>query len=136
MAGAEHTVAGLELCHATANRLDLACHVHAESHVLGLAQSGNQANEVRPAAQEVPVIGVDRSGADLDQNLVVPGNGRFDFPDLDDVRRTILGVDSSFHTRAASCVAPACSFQRCGLTPMMRSQSISDPSPGSPCHTR
>ncbi len=44
------------------------------------AQAGEEANEGRRAADEVPVVGVDGGCADLDEYLIVSGYGLFDAP--------------------------------------------------------
>src|SRR5271157_4410147 len=61
---------------------------------------------------EPPVRRGNRRRMDANQDFVVPGNWLFDVLDLDNVRRTVSGIDGRFHpcislTRAASTVLPA-----------------------------
>src|SRR5437764_1508585 len=96
-AGTEDVVTGLELGDLAAGGFDLAGYVGAEPLVFWFAKPGHQANEIRIATHEVPIIGIDGSRSDAKQDFIVLGNGYGDIGDLQDVRRSVASVDGGFH---------------------------------------
>ena len=70
-APAEDLVAGLRLRHVRADGLDGARHVDAAHAPLRPPETLADADEVRLAAQRVPVVRVDRCRADRDEDAVV-----------------------------------------------------------------
>src|SRR5712692_1805445 len=67
--------------------------------------------------------------ANFYQNFVVLRNRLFNLPDLENVRGPVSAVDGGFHVRMDAHDSFACSFHRCVLTPITRSQTISTNSP-------
>lgn len=61
-------------------------------------------------SHEVPVIWIDGSRADIYQNFIVIGRRLFDVRDLDNIRRSVSGIDGGFHWRSIAVLA--CSFHR------------------------
>src|SRR5215467_8600538 len=94
----EHFVAWLEPHYALANCFHLAGHINAGSCEPWLAQSEQYAKAVRLAFHQTCIQWIDGSHANFYQDFIVLGNGPFEVLDLNnDVRRSVSGVDGSFH---------------------------------------
>src|SRR3989442_9449722 len=96
-AHAEHLIAGSELRHVLADRLDLPGHVHARGAQLGPAQPFAHADEERRASRVVPVEGIDGSSADPDEHAVIADHRLVDVPELEVIRRAVLVLDDRLH---------------------------------------
>src|SRR5208282_787501 len=111
MAAAEHLVAWFEPGYVPANRFNLAGHVPPRSPGLcdaWFGQPEQYSKVARHASQQAPVKWIDGSRANFYQDFVVLGNRLLDVRDLENLRRSVSGIDGSFHWR--SCAALACSF--------------------------
>ena len=73
-ARAEHFVAWFEVRYIRADRLHLACHIHAGSSDFRLADSQQCANWERAALHQLPIEWIDRRCTNLYQNFLVPGH--------------------------------------------------------------
>ena len=94
---AEDLIARFEACHIAAGRFYNSGYVRADPPGFWRANSGEQAHERRLAPDKVPIVGVYRGCANLDEDLVVGGCGLFDLLILQHVRRTVVVVDDCFH---------------------------------------
>src|SRR5215470_9721900 len=111
MARAENLVTLLELGYVPANGFYLASQVSAGPRGSGdrwFAQPENYAKGKRRTSHDAPVKWVDRSRADSEQDFVVLGNGLLEVHDLDNIRRSVSGIDGGFHVRIPAALA--CSF--------------------------
>src|SRR5271166_5848270 len=57
-----------------------------------------------------PSSGLTEAARNFYQNFIVPGNGLLDIRDLDNIRRSVSGIDGGFHVRIPAALA--CSFHR------------------------
>ena len=57
---------------------------------------------------------------------------RHDVFDVDNIRRSVSGGDSSFQVRMDAQARLSCSFQRSAFTPITMSHRVSNPSPRTP----
>ena len=97
---AEDLVPGSEPCHVPTDRLDLPGHVRSPDRVLRGAQPGpRHADDERAGPHEVPVLRVDRGGADAHQDLAVTDGRTLDLPELQHVRRAVPVLDDRPHLR-------------------------------------
>jgi hypothetical protein len=78
-AGSKDCIAGLDARNLRADGFDNSGDICAEKWRFGLAHAGEDANEPRSAAKEVPVIWIDRGGANVEQDLIGGGRGLPDF---------------------------------------------------------
>jgi hypothetical protein len=90
-------VAGLELSNVSAGRVNNASNVGAEVFVFGLAQTCHQADGVWFATHEVPIVGIERSGANFDGDFGIAGNRALNIFTSENVRGTVFVVDDCFH---------------------------------------
>jgi len=97
---AEHLLAWFEPGYVPAHRFNLAGHVPAGPCVLWFAQPQQHAKAVRPGFHQGPVKWIDGSRVNLDQDFVVLGSGRFDLRDVNDIRRSVSGIDGGSHARS------------------------------------
>ena len=93
---AEHLIARLEPRHVPAGRFHLARHIHAQPRVPRPPQPGHQPEAVRLALRYA-VKWVDGSGADPDQDLIVPGDRSHHIAQVNHTRGTIPVKNSGFH---------------------------------------
>ena len=94
---AEDCIARFEACDIAAGRFYDSGNVCTEPAGFGRANSCEQANKGRCAADKVPVVWVDRGCVDLDEYLVVCRRGLFKLLVLQHVRRAVVVVDDCFH---------------------------------------
>ena len=95
---AHHLVAGGEIGDALAHRLDGAGRVTAAGVSLPqLLQVGHEPRELRLAGHEVPYVGADARGADLDAHLTGAGYGLGDVAELEYVGRAEGVLDDRLH---------------------------------------
>jgi hypothetical protein len=96
VAGAENLVAGLEPGDGSSYRLDRACHIHPETAGLR-SQTHLEPGEVWLASHVVPLVGIDRSSADPDQDPVVPDHRLGNLPQFEDLGWSIPLIDDRLH---------------------------------------
>jgi len=113
---AEHLLAWFEPGYVPAHRFNLAGHVPAGPCVLWFAQPQQHAKAVRPGFHQGPVKWIDGSRVNLDQDFVVLGSGRFDLRDVNDIRRSVSGIDGGMR------VPPLC--RGCGHHPEREGRAL------------
>ncbi len=114
---AEDLVAGPELFDPASNRFDPPRDVGSEDPVLGSKKPGaHEPDEKRVGPQMAPVVGIHGGGADLDQQLTVPGNGSLDLLKPENVRRPEFRINDGFHFMPSPLSPAAGSQARSGST--------------------
>jgi hypothetical protein len=68
-----------------------------------------------------------RVGPPPRKDFIVPGNWHFDVYDLDNIRRSVSGIEGGFHGRCPAVLA--CSFHRWTFTPLTMSHNSRGISP-------
>ena len=96
-AGAENVVARAEACHGGSSGFDGAGDVSAEARVLGRQQASHETKEIGLAAEEMPVVGIDRCGANAEEDFVGGGRRGWGFFKLEDSRRAVAMVAVGAH---------------------------------------
>ena len=99
---AEHLVPDLELGDGCADRLDLAGQLHPEDLPLRTAETGEEAADEDFGAAKPAVRPVDGRGVDLDQDLVVVGDGPLDLLESQNLRWPVPVVDNGSHAFTSS----------------------------------
>src|SRR5207237_5635660 len=90
LAAAEDLVTWPKPRHARADGLNLARHILASNSVVWLSQPVHRAGDVRQAAHDRPVTGVDGGRANSNQHVAVPHLGLVDVPQFQDLGRAVL----------------------------------------------
>jgi hypothetical protein len=98
-AGSKDNVPGLEARDVRTDSFDDSSYICTETREPGLANACEQADEPWRAAKEVPVVGIDRGRANVDQDFVCAGRRLLDFGVFENVGRSVAmikdGVRSS-----------------------------------------
>ena len=94
---AEDLVAGVELRHVFADRLDRAREVDTKGLVLRLAEPGPHAYEVRRSGQEVPIEGIHGSRVHPHQHALVHDRRPLDFAELEDLGWAVCLINHCSH---------------------------------------
>ena len=101
---AEDTVADGELAHTGPDPLDLTRELDAENPLLRPAEAGYEAADEVLGATKAGVGARDRRRPDLDEHLVVSGDGLLERLDSQDLRRPVPVVDDCSHEPLPSSV--------------------------------
>src|SRR5207253_6481596 len=85
------------------DRLDLPGQITTQNTMLWCAESVPREadGKARQAPQEVPITRIGGGGADAYQYFIVPGCRLVDFPEFENVRRTVAVADDCLHGRTA-----------------------------------
>src|SRR5579871_1232713 len=97
MADAVDRIAGLELRHASTDCIYNTGNIGAKAIVFWLAETRHEPNGVRLSSHEVPVVRIERSGANLERHFRVTGSRLLDFFASENVRGAVLIVDDRLH---------------------------------------